>query len=62
MNKLGGILLLILLTLCAAAPLNFTTHETSHTVVLPLERSFIFSVRFQNTGDKNILINLLPEN
>lgn len=63
MNKIGGILILLLvfLTLLTAVPLNFTVHETSHTVILPLERSFIFSIKFQNNGNKDILIGFLPE-
>ena len=35
---------------------EFYASETEHTVVLPFERSFIFTVRFHNLGDEDLLI------
>ncbi len=57
----GGLLLLLLLTPCLAASLYFTIPETYHTVIFPLERSFIFSIRFQNDRQEDIMIELTPE-
>ncbi len=62
MANLWGCFLLALLTLCVTAgSLNFTTPETSHTVLLPLERSFIFSIKFQNINEKDVLVNFISE-
>ena len=61
MVKVGELLLLIILTACVTAlPFNYNAPETSHTVVLPLERSFIFTIKFENTGE-DLIINFVPE-
>lgn len=41
---------------------KFYAPETTHTVVLPFERSFIFTVRFHNLGDEDLFVEpIMPK-
>jgi len=40
---------------------RFYAPETTHTVMLPFERSFVFSVRLSNVGDEELLVTHVGE-